>query len=320
MKKFKSCFSYLIERFIEFRKASGSWNESGYGNNIRFFDRFCADNYPEDTVLTQTMVDTWCAKRSTETNGSNVKRTQVVRLFVDYLRHRGFTDVTSPPRLKHEPRTYIPHPFEEYELQRFFNACDQIQPGKKHMVSMMQKLTIPVFFRLLYSTGMRVREARLLKRKDVDIKRGVIDIQNSKGYDQRYVALHDSMSDLMLRYDKAIAEMQPFRDYFFQSPRGACYSSSWVSRNFRRLWIQANGTSSFSAARDLRHHYAISNINSWAGDSFCLTDKLQYLSKSLGHRSIESTLYYYSLIPRMANTLREKTEAGFNIIVPEATW
>ena len=320
MNKFRSCFSYLIELFIEFRRASGSWNEASYGFHIRRFDHFCADNYPKDTALTQAMIDTWCAKRSTETNGSNIKRTQAVRLFVGYLRSRGLADVIAPLRLKPEPRTYIPYPFEEYELQRFFNACDQIQPVPKHRVSMIRKLSVPVFFRLLYSTGMRPIEARLLKRKDVDLKRGVIDIKNSKGHDQHYVVLHDSMSELMGRYDKAIAEIQPSRDYFFESSTGECYSSTWVSWNFRQLWVRANGAANSPVARDLRHHYVTSNINSWTGDGFCLTDKLQYLSKSLGHRAIESTQYYYSLVPRLTDTLREKTEAGFNIIVPEATW
>lgn len=70
----------------------------------------------------------------------------------------------------------------------------------------------------------------------------------------------------------------------------------------------------------LRHHYAITNINSWVDDGFEFNDKLHNLSKSMGHRSIESTRYYYSIVPRLADTLREKTETGFNIIVPEVVY
>jgi hypothetical protein len=39
----------------------------------------------------------------------------------------------------------------------------------------------------------------------------------------------------------------------------------------------------------------------------------------MGHRSIEATRYYYSIVPRLSDTLAEKTEAGFNLIVPEVT-
>jgi hypothetical protein len=32
---------------------------------------------------------------------------------------------------------------------------------------------------------------------------------------------------------------------------------------------------------------------------------------------IEATRYYYSIVPRLSDTLRDKTEMGFNAIVPE---
>jgi integrase len=182
---------------------------------------------------------------------------------------------------------------------------------------MIRKITIPVFFRLLYSTGIRTTEARLLRTENVDLKQGVIDIQKSKGYDQHYVAMHDTMTNLMAKYDQAIAGLQPSRTYFFQSSKGACYSRAWVQDNFRALWNKANGPVCSPVAYALRHHYATVNINNWLDDGFEFNDKLQYLSKSMGHRSIEATRYYYSIVPRLADTLRDKTEEGFNAIVPE---
>jgi len=313
----RSNFSALVEKFIEYRRASGSWNEPCYGLNIKLFDHFCADNYKSDMALTQAMVDAWCAKRDTETNRSYEARTRVVRLFIDYLRRRGLTDVQPPAKLKPEPITYIPYAFDSDELSRFFCECDSIKPYLGRRASVIRKFTIPVFFRLLYSTGMRTTEARLLNRIDVDLVHGVIDIQKSKGYDQHYVAMHDSMTSLMARYDKAIAQLQPSRKYFFQSDKGTHYSRDWVQENFRAMWDKANITSKPPVAYDLRHHHAIANINSWTDDSFGFSDKLQFLSKSMGHRSIEATRYYYSIVPRLADTLKEKTEAGFNEIVPE---
>jgi len=319
MNHLRSNFSELIEKFIVYRKASGSWNEPSYGLNIKLFDHFCADNYPADVILSQKMVDAWCAKRDTESNRSNDTRTRVVRMFIDYLRHRSLTDVLPPLRLKPESRTYIPYAFEDDELDRFFHACDSIRPyHRKKMSAVVRKYTVPVFFRLLYCTGMRTTEARLLKRENVDLVHGVIDIQKSKGYDQHYVAMHDTMTSLMVKYDLAVSELQPSREYFFQSGKtGTHHSRSWVKDNFRALWNEANGSFATPVAYDLRHHYAIVNINSWIDDGFEFSDRLQYLSKSMGHRSIESTRYYYSIVPRLADTLRDKTEAGFNLIVPE---
>lgn len=68
---------------------------------------------------------------------------------------------------------------------------------------------------------------------------------------------------------------------------------------------------------DLRHHYAITNINMWIGEGIDFYDKLHYLSKSMGHSSLESTKYYYSLVPALATTIEEKTSEDFDIIIPE---
>jgi len=45
--------------------------------------------------------------------------------------------------------------------------------------------------------------------------------------------------------------------------------------------------------------------------------KLLYLSKSMGHTVIESTNYYYSLVPGFADIMAQKTMGSFNVIVPE---
>jgi integrase len=317
MSKFKSGFSELAEKFVLYRKASGSWNEPCYGLNIRLFDQYCADNFGAGSTLSQEMVDAWCAKRTTESNRSHDTRTRIVRTFIDYLRQRGLTDVLPVATFKPEPTTYIPHAFEDDELRRFFDACDSITPYLGRHASVVRKLTIPVIFRLLYSTGMRTTEARLLKRDNVDLAQGVIDIQKSKGYDQHYVVTHDTMTSLMARYDRAISGLQPSREYFFQSIKGSCYCREWLRDNFCALWKEANGPLASPVPYDLRHHYAIVNINSWVDAGFGFSDRLEYLSKSMGHRHIESTRYYYSIVPRLADTLMEKTEAGFNAIVPE---
>jgi integrase len=243
----------------------------------------------------------------------------IVRAFIEYLQDRDLTSVVPPAILKSEPRTYTPHPFEDDEFQRFFRECDNIHPYLGRRASVIRKLTVPVFFRLLYSSGLRTTEARLLKKENVDLEHGVLNIQQSKGYDQHYVVMHDTMSSLMQRYDHAISKLQPHREYFFQNQKGSHYTRDWVEDNFSALWTKANGREGKVVAYDVRHHYAIANINRWVDDGFEFNDKLNYLSKSMGHRSIEATRYYYSIVPRLADTLRDKTEMGFNTIVPEVT-
>lgn len=317
MSTYRSGFSQDIEKFVRYRKASGSWNEHASGQNLRLFDHYCADNYGEDADLIQEMADRWCSQRDTETSSSCYTRILVVREFIDYLRGRGMTEVVPPKAPKLGKRSYIPHAFEDEEFARFFKECDSIVPYKGRRASVIRKLQCPVFFRLLYSSGIRTTEARYLQREDVDLVHGVLNIRKSKGYDQHYVALHETMIDPLKRYDAAIDKIQPGRVYFFETMKGGCYGRDWVNDNFKKLWEAANGSAKDMIPYDIRHHYAVENISSWEDDSFTFSEKLHYLSKSMGHRYIQSTLHYYSIVPRLADKIRSKTEEGFNEIVPE---
>lgn len=319
MSLYRSGFSDFIERFVDYRKASGSWNEPTYGLNIRLFDHFCADNYP-GKELCQEMVNVWCTQRKTEKNSSCYMRTLVIRGFIDYLRKRKLTDVVPAIPPKPEKTKYIPHEFSDDELSGFFHECDSIIPYKGRFASVLRKVTCPVFFRLLYSSGIRTTEARYLRCEDVDLVNGILNVQQSKGYDQHYIALHESMTELLKKYDQTVSQLQPNRVFFFESIKRSHYCREWVADNFRSLWAKANGGTGKTVAYDLRHHYAITNINSWEDDTFEFSDRLHYLSKSMGHRYINSTLYYYSIVPRLADTIQIKTETGFNSIVPEVVY
>jgi len=89
-------------------------------------------------------------------------------------------------------------------------------------------------------------------------------------------------------------------------------------RTFENCGIKNN--SSHATAYELRHHYAIENINRWTDEGFGFDAKLLYLSKSMGHSTLESTRYYYSLVPGMAEILEEKTGGDFENIVPEVDY
>jgi integrase len=102
--------------------------------------------------------------------------------------------------------------------------------------------------------------------------------------------------------------MYPDRAYFFPARKknGGFHTAAWVQRNFNELWRQQNSAN--AVPYELRHNYAIENINGWIDAGFDFSAKLLYLSKSMGHSVIESTKYYYSLVPRLANVLASHTD------------
>jgi integrase len=305
MRNFTSKIAPAMREFEQHRMASGLWSEN-YNFNLSLFDRHCASNYANVNVLRQEMLDSWCGQRVNESNNSCRSRIYVVVSFVRYLQKRRLTDVKTPTIPRIEPRTYIPHAFSETELHNFFDACDSIESYSETEEKISRRLTVPVFFRLLYSSGIRTNEARMLQKHNVDLVNGVLNIEYSKGHDQHFVVMHNSMLELMRKYDTSIAKIYPDRLYFFPARKGKCYTNQWVCVTFRKLWRKSNG--SHAVPYELRHNYAIENINSWIDDGFEFHQKLLSLSKSMGHSGIESTRYYYSLVPRLADVLTEHTD------------
>lgn len=314
MREFHSFLAPQICQFIRYKQAAQSWSNSTE-KALAAFDRYCYENYPESNTLTQEIIDGWCRKRETESRQSCITRTAPSRAFLAYLNMRGLSSVYPPEFHGHTKKTYIPHAFTKEELTRFFCECDNVKAYNRKN-SLVRKLTIPVFFRLLYSSGIRTNEARLLLRNQVNLTNGVLNIQQTKGDIQHFVVLHDSMLALMNRYDAVVECILPGREYFFPSSRNGHYNTGWVVNTFSYLWGKAN-PSSYARAYDFRHNYAITNINRWIGMGFEFHDKLVYLSKSMGHSKLESTRYYYSIVPALAQILEEKTAESTDWILPE---
>jgi len=314
---FESSLAEQFDMFVRFRKACLKWNDVSYGMNLVLFDKHCQRFFPQEKALTQDMVNSWCAQRKTESNNSCVSRIFVIVSLVKFLRERNLTGANEPAIPVSEKRSYIPHHFTNEELRMFFDACDNYKPREPQNIFQLNiKYTLPVFFRLLYSTGMRTTEARELRQNDVNLDTGVINIVNTKGYVQHYVVMHDSMTALMVEYDSVIRTLYPERVYFFPNGKTGFKRRLWVQVQFKKMWERISD--SHATAYELRHHYAIENINKLINAGMSFKDSLTYLSKSMGHVSIDITAkYYYSLAPVLADVIKEQTEAGFNELVPE---
>ena len=314
LNKYVSCFAPLIESFLSYRKVSENWRSVTYEPNLLLFDRYCKVGYPDDDAPSQKMIDNWCEQRNTESNNSCRARINAVISLVQYARSRGLTTLVPPVAPRTERSIYIPHAFTDEELAKFFNACDNLT-GIESPASRSRRITVPVFFRLLYSSGIRTTEARMLSTDDIDMEHGIINVRKSKGYCQHFIALHDSMTELLRKYDAAIKDIYPLRTYFFPASESKCHTAYWAERNFRECWFKDN--KAHAIPYELRHHYATANINNWVEDGFGFDAKFLYLSKSMGHSVIESTKYYYSLVPRLSDILEDRTNTDFEDIVPE---
>ena len=314
-----SIISNMLEAYRFHLEASGRL-KSRTMSRLRRFNEFCASKYHDAKTLTTNILDDFCQKSERESPKSRNNRVSAIREFLKFTNGRGLTAIELPLTT---PRanicTYKPHPFTQQELIKFFAEADSFIPSNicRDTRATLLRLELPVFFRLLYSTGMRTTEARLLQCCDVDLKDGIINISQTKGLYEHRVVLHESMRQALEMYDKKMCTVIPSRKIFFPNEYDAPYSTAWVSTNFGKLWKRVS--TEYARAYDFRSNYAVININKWCGDKQ-ISDwdrKLVSLSKSMGHSNLQHTIYYYKLVPLFAEKLESITGDSYDELLPE---
>lgn len=284
---------------------------------LHLFDANCAAAFPDSDTLTQPMVDAWFVRRPTECANSCRTRCFPVASLVRFLRSRGETDVVVPEMPRREASSYVPHAFTDDELSAFFLECDAWEPARnmKPEMRVRTKNTPPVLFRLLWSSGIRTCEARLLRREMVDLDAGVLRIVEGKGRNERLVALHESMLAIMRGYDDLMEEWFPGRSYFFPNGVDGHLTSDTLGDWFHKLWSRVSDEP--ANAYELRHCYCVTCINELVGRGVDGLRDLEWVSKAMGHSSVEVTIQsYYHFVPALAEILQARSDAAVRDVLP----
>lgn len=306
-------FEEMYEKYIQYRRVCGRKEFSSYSVINRFYNRRKNYNTP---YLTQQMVDDWCEKSEGETNVSRSIRVFSVLSFLRYIAvEKKWVDIRVPKTPPHAYETALPHLFTDEELDNMFRACDEI-PKSHKLDKILTKIEIPIMLRLMLSAGLRPIEARMLRCQDVNFGNGIVNIVNTKGYRQHVVVLHDSMLNLLSTYNSKVSELVGNdRLYMFPNVEQSHRSVEWLHNKFSEVWYKYN--SAKATAGMLRHHYAILNINSWTCEKQSDNiKKLMALSKSMGHRTLVSTMWYYALVPRLADIIDNLSGETNDKIIP----
>lgn len=314
---FNSFLAPKLEEFILSRQAANKWNVS-YDKDIHRFDNYIARNYADANILTDEMLS-WCNQRPTEKGYSCRARTAAIWHFVDYARLQKWYNIERRRDTSNEASIYVPHYFTSEELSLFFNECDSyfldLSFRRKSRANMLNRLELPVFFRLLLSSGMRTCEARWLKCSDVDFSTGVIEIEKSKGINQHRIVLHETMLSILRDYDNAMSKLMPGRIHLFPNRNDCPHKPEWESHHFRNIWYKISNER--ACPYDLRSYYAVTNITKWENHGYELSGKLLFLSRSMGHKNIQSTFGYFHITPMLTDKLKRNTEKNFNRILPK---
>jgi integrase len=183
---------------------------------------------------------------------------------------------------------------------------------------------LPVLFRLLYTTGMRISEAMTLSLNDVDVKNKHLKVRDSKSGKERLIPFSESTSLALLDYLK-YRKQRPVRngiDHFFVDPEGKIPAYGipykWFRKILFRTGISHGGRGAGPRLHDLRHTFAVHSLQAMAEKGVDLYYSLPILSTYLGHQSLTSTDKYVRLTQEMYPSLIERVNKICPYIFPES--
>lgn len=298
MSNFTSGFAPQIEEMLSLRVSMGR-SPRTHRENLLSFDRFCTVQFPCATELSREMVLRWMEKRPGEKAGGQQARACAIRCLGSYLNAVGVPAYVLPDRFVGGNSDFTPYIFSDAELAALFGAIDNLSPTSRHPYL---HLILPVFFRLIYTCGLRPREGRELLHRNIHFETGEILIAQTKGYKDRMVVMSGDMLELCRTYEKKRRIFAPGSTYFFPDTNGGALPGPWLNKQFQKCWATANPEQAANALPDvriydLRHRFASAILNRWLDEKKDLRAMLPRLRAYMGHTELSGTAYYIHLLP-----------------------
>ena len=313
---YNSVFKKEFQDLVALKKSLGfSYETEAFA--FRRIDLFFIKNKLSDKCITKELSDLWCRKRSHESVTNQASRISTMRVFCRYLNYIGIPAYIPPKGITKKTARYDAHIYTDEELKKFFTAVDKSQSVPDECP--YRSYVMPVFFRILYTSGMRVSELRLVKIRDINLAEGYITVHEAKNHKERIVPIHPLLTDRCLELKEKIHAASPEDEYFFMIRPGQPMPLVNVYRNFRRYLEKAgiSHTGKGPRVHDFRHTYCVNLLRKWTDEGKELMAYLPYMRTMLGHEGFEETAYYLKLTTERFPYIKEQLKISFPDLIKE---
>ena len=313
---YTSVFKKEFQDLIDLKRALGFV----YQTEARAFhriDSFFIENGLSDKCITKELCDLWCRKRSHESVSNQAARTSTLRVFCRYLNDIGIPAYIPPKGVTRKRVRYDAHIYTDEELKKFFAAVDRSQSVPDECPYRGE--VMPVFFRVLYASGMRVSELRLARIRDFNLEQSYITVHGAKNNKDRIVPIHPLLTARCMELKKKIHPFSSEDEYFFMIRPGQPMPLGNVYRSFRRYLEKAGipHTGRGPRVHDFRHTYCVNLLRKWTDEGKDLMAYLPYMKTMLGHEGFEETAYYLKLTTERFPYIKECLKSSFPDLIRE---
>ena len=270
------------------------------------FAHFVAAKHHRGPLTAELMAD-WVrgGKDGHGDAGTWVRRWGRLRHFICYLQQfEPDTEVPEASLFGPEPGRVAPHIYREDEVVDLLAAARTLGP-----CGSLRPFTFETLLGLMASTGLRVSEAIHLRDADVDLKRGILTIRQTKFAKSRQLPMHPSTVEALARYRRQRARhvLTTTDMPFFISSRGRRLGKPLSDRQVHRVftglrdgldWVNRGGHDA-PRLHDLRHSFAVRRLMRWYADGTEVDQMMLALSTYLGHAEIFYTYWYLTAVPEL---------------------
>lgn len=278
-------------------------------------DRFLLSELQPGETITREIADRRIKSLESLSIGTRINHISVLRQFCRYLAH--FDPRTCVVHRSFLPRRTRPAPYiySRKEVQQIMAAARRIGPRgslRPHVISNLVGL--------LYTTGLRIGEAMKLTLADVDLKRCVLLIRETKFKKTRNVPLSSSTTTRLRVYlhQRSMAGMSTATDSrLFVNLRGKPYGEAGFTTIFleiiRKLGIRKPPGQRGPRIHDFRHSFAVNRLLAWYREGANLAAKLPVLSTYLGHSTVTCTEVYLHATAELLEGVGQRFHSHFSV-------
>lgn len=270
------------------------------------FARYVASRHHRGPLTVELMAD-WarCDKGNKGTPGTWARRLALLRHFARYLKQfEPDTEVPDELIFGPEPGRVAPHIYHQEEIVELLAAARKLGPRGS-----LRPATYEALFGLMASSGLRVSEAIHLRDADVDLKRGMLTIRQTKFAKSRQLPMHPSTVEAIARYRRERVQQVPSTPDtpFLVSSRGRRLGQPLGDRQAHRVftalrnslgWVN-RGAHDAPRLHDLRHTFAVRRMMLWHADGTDIEQMMLALSTYMGHAKICYTYWYLTAVPEL---------------------
>ena len=175
----------------------------------------------------------------------------------------------------------IPIVLSKEEVQLLFNQIQNL----KHRTILV----------IIYSCGLRISELINLRIKDIDTKRMLIQIRNSKGNKDRQVQLTNQILSLIKKYYNNYLP----KNFLINGSSGGKYSTASIQKIIKRMALKA-GIRKNITPHTLRHSFATHLLEDGID--------IRYIQTILGHSNIQTTQIYTHVSSKHLKNIKNPTD------------